>query len=212
MFLKHFQLQPQILFCTLPIFLLSFDARSIKVQMQSVVHSVLGFEGDFSAAINNGSAYPTAFCTALCPCSVSGIFPHTAHLLTSSYSPTQKPQSSRLQVWSALYCFISHFTIYAHLLPDSFPCDFFLPFAPKSVHYSFITFSYHIYLLILHARQLPTADVGNEDRVFSALFLPSLDVNMLEEESEGKGRNKKAQKYHASLVQSYQHLQNYIFL
>lgn len=27
-----------------------------------------------------------------------------------------------------------------HLLPDSFPCNIFLPFTPKSAHYSFITF------------------------------------------------------------------------
>lgn len=51
---------------------------------------------------------------------------------------------------SALYCFIPHFTIYAHLLPDSFPCNFSSPLL-TNLSITPYNLSYHIHPLILHA-------------------------------------------------------------
>lgn len=81
------------------------------------MHSILGFKGELSVVIDNDSTYPTAFCTALCPCSVSTTYPHTAHLLTSPTAPPKAPSllGFRCGLLSPLYCSIPHFTIYATL-------------------------------------------------------------------------------------------------
>lgn len=174
------------------------------------MHSLLGFEGEFSAAISKHSAYPIASYIVLSPCSGSSFCPHTACLLTSFYILLQ---SRPMLLIFLIFCHVS-----SQPCPDLYRAPLFTltyfpalvlatfsSFPPNLSITDFSLFSSHLFCIRCNDKLMINQIKKNRDssQLFSPLLPPNMDNNSYGELLEEKVRKRKAWKQHEYLLQSY---------